>query len=133
MWVLQVSCGRAHLLVLTDGESVFSMGNNSYGQYGRKVVKNEIYSESHKVHRMQDFDGQMVQVACGQDHSLFLTNKGEVYSCGRVTGVQTGVGHYDITSMPTNLGGDLAGVNVIQMDTCGNCCLVVLASGGLFR
>ncbi|XP_070316301.1 RCC1-like G exchanging factor-like protein isoform X6 [Odocoileus virginianus] len=80
--VLQVSCGRAHSLVLTDGEGVFSMGNNSYGQCGRKVVENEIYSESHTVHRMQDFDGQVVQVACGQDHSLFLTDRGEVYSCG---------------------------------------------------
>ncbi|PNI92452.1 RCC1L isoform 6, partial [Pan troglodytes] len=51
--VLQVSCGRAHSLVLTDREGVFSMGNNSYGQCGRKVVENEIYSESHRVHRMQ--------------------------------------------------------------------------------
>ena len=50
---------------------------------------------------MQDFDGQVVQVACGQDHSLFLMDKGEVYSCGRVTSVQTGLGHY-ITSMPTS-------------------------------
>ncbi|XP_072799182.1 RCC1-like G exchanging factor-like protein isoform X2 [Vicugna pacos] len=88
--VLQVSCGRAHSLVLTDGEGVFSMGNNSYGQCGRKVVENEIYSESHKVHRMQDFDGRVVQVACGQDHSLFLTHKGEVYSCGWGADGQTG-------------------------------------------
>ena len=102
MRVLQVFCGRAHLLVLTDGEGVFSMGNNSYGQCGRKVVEKAIYSKSQKVHRMQDFDGQVVQVACGQDHSLFLMDKGEVYSCGRVTGVQTGLGHYDITSTPTS-------------------------------
>ncbi|XP_058425189.1 RCC1-like G exchanging factor-like protein isoform X3 [Diceros bicornis minor] len=88
--VLQVSCGRAHSLILTDGEGVFSLGNNSYGQCGRKVVENEIYSESHKVHRMQDFDGQVVQVACGQDHSLFLTDKGKVYSCGWGADGQTG-------------------------------------------
>ena len=91
------------------------------------------YSESHKAHRKQDFDGQIVQVACGQDHSLFLMDKGEVYSCGLVTGVQTGLGHYDITSMPTKLGGDLAGVNVVQVDTYGDCCLVMLASAGFFR
>ncbi|POI28289.1 hypothetical protein CIB84_007958 [Bambusicola thoracicus] len=42
--VLQVSCGRAHSLVLTDSEGVFTMGNNSYGQCGRKVVEDEIYS-----------------------------------------------------------------------------------------
>uniref|UniRef100_A0A8C0DU82 RCC1-like G exchanging factor-like protein n=1 Tax=Balaenoptera musculus TaxID=9771 RepID=A0A8C0DU82_BALMU len=130
--VLQVSCGRAHSLVLTDSEGVFSMGNNSYGQCGRKVVENEVYSESHKVHRMQDFDGQVVQVACGQDHSLFLTDKGEVYSCGWGADGQTGLGHYDITSAPTKLAGDLAGVNVVQVATCGDCCLAVSVDGSLF-
>ncbi|KAI5764114.1 unnamed protein product [Gulo gulo] len=130
--VLQVSCGRAHSLILTDREGVFSMGNNSYGQCGRSVVENEIYSESHKVNRMQDFDGQVVQVVCGQDHSLFLTDKGEVYSCGWGADGQTGLGHYNITSVPTKLGGDLAGVNVVQVATYGDCCLAVSAEGGLF-
>ncbi|XP_041605888.1 RCC1-like G exchanging factor-like protein isoform X1 [Vulpes lagopus] len=130
--VLQVSCGRAHSLILTDCEGVFSMGNNAYGQCGRNVVENEIYSESHKVHRMQDFDGQVVQVVCGQDHSLFLTDKGEVYSCGWGADGQTGLGHYDITSVPTKLGGDLAGVNVVQVATYGDCCLAVSAEGDLF-
>uniref|UniRef100_H0XSC7 RCC1-like G exchanging factor-like protein n=2 Tax=Otolemur garnettii TaxID=30611 RepID=H0XSC7_OTOGA len=130
--VLQVSCGRAHSLVLTDSEGVFSMGNNSYGQCGRKVVEDEIYSESHKIHRMQDFDGQVVQVACGQDHSLFLTDKGEVYSCGWGADGQTGLGHYNITSVPTKLQGDLAGVNIVQVATYGDCCLAVSADGGLF-
>ncbi|XP_012382723.1 RCC1-like G exchanging factor-like protein isoform X2 [Dasypus novemcinctus] len=130
--VLQVSCGRAHSLVLTDSEGVFSMGNNAYGQCGRKVVGDEVYSESHTVHRMQDFDGQVVQVACGQDHSLFLTDKGEVYSCGWGADGQTGLGHYNITSSPTKLGGDLAGVTVVQVATCGDCCLAVSADGALF-
>lgn len=130
--VLQVACGRAHSLVLTDSEGVFSMGNNSYGQCGRKVVEGEVYSESHKVHRLQDFDGQVVQVACGQDHSLFVTDRGEVYSCGWGADGQTGLGHYNITSAPTRLGGDLAGVRVIQVATYGDCCLAVSADGGLF-
>nr|XP_045000632.1 RCC1-like G exchanging factor-like protein isoform X3 [Jaculus jaculus] len=130
--VLQVSCGRAHSLVLTDSEGVFSMGNNSYGQCGRTVVDNEVYSESHTVHRMQDFDGQVVQVACGQDHSLFLTEKGEVYSCGWGADGQTGLGHYHINSTPTKLAGDLAGVMVVQVATYGDCCLAVSADGGVF-
>ncbi|PNJ85733.1 RCC1L isoform 4 [Pongo abelii] len=113
-------------------DKIFSMGNNSYGQCGRKVVENEIYSESHRIHRMQDFDGHVVQVACGQDHSLFLTDKGEVYSCGWGADGQTGLGHYNITSSPTKLGGDLAGVNIIQVATYGDCCLAVSADGGLF-
>ncbi|KAL6087634.1 hypothetical protein STEG23_035378 [Scotinomys teguina] len=130
--VLQVSCGRAHSLILTDREGVFSMGNNSHGQCGREVVEDEVYSESHKVHRMQDFDGQVVQVVCGQDHSLFLTDRGEVYSCGWGADGQTGLGHYNITSTPTKLGGDLAGVTVVQVATYGDCCLAVSSDGGIF-
>lgn len=34
--------------------------------------------------------------------------------------------------MPTKLGGDLAGVNVVQVATYGDCCLAVSAEGGLF-
>lgn len=44
----------------------------------------------------------------------------------------SGLGHYDITSVPTKLGGDLAGVNVVQVATYGDCCLAVSAEGGLF-
>ncbi|XP_045316943.1 RCC1-like G exchanging factor-like protein isoform X3 [Leopardus geoffroyi] len=113
-------------------DTIFSMGNNSYGQCGRNVVEDEIYSESHRVTRLQDFEGQVVQVVCGQDHSLFLTDKGEVYSCGWGADGQTGLGHYNITSVPTKLGGDLAGVHVVQLATYGDCCLAVSAEGGLF-
>ncbi|XP_003461236.1 RCC1-like G exchanging factor-like protein isoform X1 [Cavia porcellus] len=130
--VLQVACGRAHSLILTDGEGVFSLGNNAYGQCGRKVVEDEVYRESRRVHRMQDFDGRVVQVACGQDHSLFLTDRGEVYSCGWGADGQTGLGHYNITSVPTKLGGDLAGVEVVQVATYGDCCLAVSAEGAVF-
>uniref|UniRef100_A0A8B9TN09 RCC1 like n=1 Tax=Anas platyrhynchos TaxID=8839 RepID=A0A8B9TN09_ANAPL len=130
--VLQVSCGRAHSLILTDSEGVFTMGNNSYGQCGRKIVEDEIYSESHLIHQLNDFDSRVVQVVCGQDHSLFRTEKGTVFACGWGADGQTGLGHYNITSVPTKLGGDIAGVNIIQVSSYGDCCLAVSDEGDLF-
>ncbi|KAM4795095.1 RCC1-like G exchanging factor-like protein [Rhinophrynus dorsalis] len=130
--VLQVSCGRAHSLILTDKEGVFSMGNNSYGQCARKVIEGEIYSESQLIHRVKQLDSRVVQVACGQDHSLFRTEKGEVYSCGWGADGQTGLGHYNICSTPTKLCGDLAGVNIVQVATYGDCCLAVSNEGNVF-
>uniref|UniRef100_A0A6J0UB51 RCC1-like G exchanging factor-like protein n=1 Tax=Pogona vitticeps TaxID=103695 RepID=A0A6J0UB51_9SAUR len=130
--VLQVSCGRAHSLVLTDIEGVFSMGNNSYGQCGRKVVEGEVYSESQLVNRLPAFEDRVVQVACGQDHSLFRTERGDVYSCGWGADGQTGLGHYDITSKPTKVGGDLSGVRIVQVATYGDGCLAVSEDGDLF-
>uniref|UniRef100_A0A673GR44 Williams-Beuren syndrome chromosomal region 16 protein homolog n=1 Tax=Sinocyclocheilus rhinocerous TaxID=307959 RepID=A0A673GR44_9TELE len=92
--VLQVSCGRAHSLVLTDSEGVFSMGNNAYGQCGRKIVEDEVYSGSHVVHKIEGFDSGVTQVACGQDHSLFLTDRGSVYAFGWGADGQTGLFHH---------------------------------------
>ena len=49
--VTDVSCGRAHALVLADNEGVFSMGNNAFGQCGRKIVDGELYSENRKIQK----------------------------------------------------------------------------------
>ncbi|XP_069613541.1 RCC1-like G exchanging factor-like protein [Ranitomeya imitator] len=130
--VLQVSCGRAHSLILTDNEGVFSIGNNSYGQCARRIVEGEIYSESQLIHRVMQLDSTVVQVACGQDHSLFRTERGEVYSCGWGADGQTGHGHYNISSKPTKVSGDLAGVNVKQVATFGDCCLAVSSEGDVY-
>uniref|UniRef100_A0A8C3L5R2 RCC1 like n=1 Tax=Chrysolophus pictus TaxID=9089 RepID=A0A8C3L5R2_CHRPC len=113
--VLQVSCGRAHSLILTDSE-------------GGTVL----LIESHLIHQLNDFDSRVVQVVCGQDHSLFRTKKGAVFACGWGADGQTGLGHYNITSVPTKLGGDIAGVNIIQVSSYGDCCLAVSDEGDLF-
>ncbi|KAM9846328.1 RCC1-like G exchanging factor-like protein isoform 2-T2 [Aulostomus maculatus] len=128
--VVQVACGRAHSLVLTDLEGVFSLGNNSYGQCGRPVVDGEVYSNSHVVHRLEGFSSSVV--ACGQDHSLFLTDAGRVYACGWSADGQTGLGHHRFCSTPTEVGGDLAGVQVQQVSTYGDCSLAVSKDGQLF-
>ncbi|XP_058856930.1 RCC1-like G exchanging factor-like protein [Acipenser ruthenus] len=130
--VLQVACGRAHSLILTDNEGVFSLGNNSYGQCGRKVIEDEVYSGSHVIHRIEGFDSKVVQVACGQDHSLFLTDTGNVYSCGWGADGQTGLGHHRVSSQPTVLRGDLVGVRVRQVVSYGDCSLAVSQEGELF-
>lgn len=130
--VLQVSCGRAHSLVLTDSEGVFSMGNNAYGQCGRKIIEDEVYSGSHLVHKMEGFDSRVVQVVCGQDHSLFLTESGSVYACGWGADGQTGLGHHNKAAFPVPVGGDLEGVKVQQVSTYGDCSLAVSTEGHVF-
>ncbi|KAM3868540.1 RCC1-like G exchanging factor-like protein [Diretmus argenteus] len=131
--VLQVSCGRAHSLVLTDQEGVFSLGNNAYGQCGRQIVEDEVYSGSHIIHKTEGFFcSRVVQVACGQDHSLFLTETGKVYACGWGADGQTGLGHHNISSKPVEVRGELAGVEVQQISTYGDCSLAVSRDGQLY-
>lgn len=130
--VLQVACGRAHSLVLTDQEGVFSLGNNAYGQCGRPIVENEVYSGSHIIHKIEGFSGKVIQVACGQDHSLFLTDQGKVYSCGWGADGQTGLGHHERSCSPVELGGDLDGVHIQQISTYADCSLALSRDGELY-
>ena len=45
---------------------------------------------------------------------------------------KSGLGHYDITSKPTKVGGDLSGVRIVQVATYGDGCLAVSEDGDLF-
>ncbi|KAM6242127.1 LOW QUALITY PROTEIN: RCC1-like G exchanging factor-like protein, partial [Porphyrio hochstetteri] len=125
--VLQVSCGRAHSLVLTDSEGVFTMGNNSYGQCGQKVVEDEIYSESSLIHQLREFDSRVVQVVCGQDHSLFRTKKGAVCACGWGADGQTGRSSAQLASVNSSL----RACDLVQ-GSYGDCCLAASAEGDVF-
>ncbi|XP_066279833.1 RCC1-like G exchanging factor-like protein [Branchiostoma lanceolatum] len=129
--VLQVACGRAHSLILTDREGVFSLGNNAYGQCGRAAVENEEYRGSSQINRVK-IDGKVKQLAAGLDHSLFLTEDGEVYSCGWGADGQTGLGHYKSEHRPTRLRGDIDGEKITQVSTYADCCLAVSEKGDLF-
>ncbi|XP_038669481.1 RCC1-like G exchanging factor-like protein isoform X2 [Scyliorhinus canicula] len=108
--VVQVSCGRAHSLLLTDNEGVFSMGNNAYGQCGRRIVDSEIYrlyvgritvSSEQRRARFIPVDGELMakqvnvpkhlpftgvgkimQVACGGTHAAILNREGNVFVWG---------------------------------------------------
>lgn len=66
--VLDMSAGRAHLLVLTN-EGVFTLGNNAYGQCGRPIILNENYENSRVVHHIPNIKEKKIKaVTAGQDH-----------------------------------------------------------------
>lgn len=65
---IQVASGRAHTVVLTDTNSVWTVGNNAYGQCGRPVIPEEDYGREAYYHQLTALEGTHVkQVECGQD------------------------------------------------------------------
>ncbi|XP_066151101.1 RCC1-like G exchanging factor-like protein [Euwallacea fornicatus] len=105
--ILKLSAGRAHLMVLTN-EGIFLLGNNAYGQCGRKIISNENYSKSNLINYIDKIDGnQIVDIECGQDHSMLITEEGSVYSCGWGADGQTGLGHFNNCSRFTKVKGDI--------------------------
>ncbi|XP_038052104.1 RCC1-like G exchanging factor-like protein [Patiria miniata] len=130
--VAQVSCGRAHSLILTDNEGVFSLGNNAHGQCGRTIIETENYRSNAVIHNIKGIEGTVTQVECGHDHSLFLTEEGAVYSCGWGADGQTGLGHYESVDHPVPLEGDIKGEKIIKISTFADCCLAVSEKGDIF-
>ncbi|CAG9771794.1 unnamed protein product [Ceutorhynchus assimilis] len=113
--ILKLAAGRAHLLVLTD-EGVFLLGNNAYGQCGRKIIPNEDYIKSNVINHLDKIDGKnIVDVECGQDHSLLLAEDGSVYTCGWGADGQTGLGHFKSTENFSKVEGDIQGEKIVQL------------------
>lgn len=68
--IIKCAAGRAHLLALSETGVVYSLGNNSYGQCGRKVIENEDYMGNQTIHRIENLaeNDKIISIECGQDH-----------------------------------------------------------------
>ena len=73
----QAACGRAHTLLLTLGGRVYACGRNVHGQLG-------VHTESTANPQRVDVPSQslIAQVACGDNHSIAVTEDGEVFGWG---------------------------------------------------
>ncbi|XP_050405563.1 RCC1-like G exchanging factor-like protein [Patella vulgata] len=130
--VSSMSCGRAHTVIVTEGEGVYSLGNNAYGQCGRSIVPEEVFRKNPRVNVLTDLPDNIVKVECGQDHTMFLTEEGHVYSCGLGADGQTGLGHYNNIDKPTRLKGDIEGEKIVSISSKGDCVLGISENGEVF-
>ncbi|VDM31912.1 unnamed protein product [Hydatigera taeniaeformis] len=137
---LLASCGRAHsIIVLQNTNSthavLFSLGNNTYGQCAREVIEGEIFTAANaqvtKVLLPPELE-IIKQVECGQDHTLVLSSKGEVFSAGLSTDGQTGLGSTDSVDKLTKIGGALDGLHVKQVSSRGDTALALTECGRVF-
>ncbi|XP_053983627.1 RCC1-like G exchanging factor-like protein [Hylaeus volcanicus] len=130
--IIDMAAGRAHLLVLTN-EGLFTLGNNAYGQCGRPIITDENYNKSRVVHHIPDIKGNKIKaVSAGQDHSILLTESGEVYTFGWGADGQTGLAHYRNEYKPSLVKGDLAGQYITKVACVADCVLALSDKGKVF-
>ncbi|XP_038220844.1 RCC1-like G exchanging factor-like protein [Zerene cesonia] len=131
--VIGLAAGRAHTLILTDNEGVYTLGNNAYGQCGRKIKPSEEYRGSMHSHNIKKLGGdKIIDVVAGQDHSFFLTESGKVYSCGWGADGQTGLGNFEAQGPPAPVRGDITSEKVVKIASTADCVLALNGKGELF-
>ncbi|KAI4884474.1 hypothetical protein NFI96_014102 [Prochilodus magdalenae] len=116
--VASVACGQEHSLALCDSGQVFSWGGGGEGQLGisSPVAKS---TKPGPVYVPSPLPIPVIQIACGNFHSLALTNGGEVYSWGQNNYGQLGLGKAVALQAIPALVQSLTGVPVIQISAGG--------------
>ena len=83
-----MSLGGNHSLILTNRGQVYVCGKGAQGQLGLGMTKNKY--EPVLVQAL--LSKTVTMVAAGANHSLCLTSRGDVYSCGYNVYGQLGLG-----------------------------------------
>jgi len=133
---VRVEAGRSHTLVLTKTDKVLTLGNNAYGQCGRKSIPDEDYFKSNIIHAVTfpelSSGDRIVDICAGIDHSLFLSQSGQVFSCGWSADGQTGLESYNNQDIPTRVRGEIENEVITKVACSGDCVLALNEKGEVF-
>ena len=88
--------GREHTVVLKQDGTVWTFGNNRYGQLGNSMTYEHLTNEDKNIPQQVEFndldsDEYIVSVYAGEYHSAALTSKGNVYTWGSNERGQLGI------------------------------------------
>lgn len=91
-----------------------SFGRNQFGQLGQPEAR--VYEKPTLIPDLQHVN--IIQAACGRNHTLFLTDAGVVYACGDNKSGQCGIGNNSMQSVmkPTRI--NYRGAPIIKV-SCG--------------
>lgn len=96
------ACGDVHTLVLSEDGTIYCFGGGSFGQLGLGIIKNLPVDVDEcpfmpvpKIIEGLKKKEKIVNVACGDSHSVALTANGEVYTWGAAACGQLGLEEID--------------------------------------
>ena len=104
--VQQFFIGGDFVLCLTTDKRVYGWGSNNDGQLGRGYIERNSHFDLYFKPKTIKFSSEsVIQLSCGESHSLALTEKGKVFGWGNNARGQIGCGeeHGDYITSPLHL------------------------------
>ena len=78
--IKMIACGGEHSAFVTDNNLVYTMGSNRCGQLG---IRDSIIKSKCSPVLVEQLQGlHVIDVACGGNHTLIATDRGEAFSWG---------------------------------------------------
>lgn len=120
-------------LILSDDGTVFSFGDNYYGQLGLGTHGNTVVSVATPIDT-SNLDGRKItQIATGGQHCLLLADDGTVFSFGSGGDGQTGLGNFGYNTVATPIvTTNLMGHKINQISAGAFNSLVLADDGSVF-
>ncbi len=89
--VAQVAAGNSHSMILKKNDSLWSVGNNDYGQLGDGTQTERLNPVQVMIADDQPMT-EVAQVSAGMNHTMILKRNGELWAVGRNNKGQLGDG-----------------------------------------
>jgi alpha-tubulin suppressor-like RCC1 family protein len=118
--VVALSAGRSHSVALKDDGTVWTWGDNTYGQLGH--INQEKSSIPKKIYGLQN----VVSVEAGYNHSMALRKDGTVWTWGKNINGQLGIGNQKNTNKPIKVQGL---ENIVYISAGASHCLAIKNDG----
>eukprot|EP01116_Phalansterium_solitarium_P019578 TRINITY_DN5525_c0_g1_i7.p1 TRINITY_DN5525_c0_g1~~TRINITY_DN5525_c0_g1_i7.p1 ORF type:complete len:800 (-),score=297.11 TRINITY_DN5525_c0_g1_i7:580-2979(-) len=128
--ITAVATGIAWSFAISANGTVYGFGLNNYGQLGIGTVQNNVLLPT----VIEALAGITIVAAdAGGNHSVFLSDAGNVYTCGLNTYGQLGLGQsVSSVDIPTLVNDTIAGVRIVQVASGSNFVLLLSDAGAVY-
>ena len=122
--VVNIACGDQYTIVLLEDGTVYGCGRNDNGQLGNNSQTESLTLVPMILTKKIPPGKKVVNIACGDQHTIVLLDDGTVYGCGTNNIGQLGIGNRN-TPKKTLVPMELSGKKVVNI-ACGYDYTIVL-------
>ncbi|KAJ8938616.1 hypothetical protein NQ314_011425 [Rhamnusium bicolor] len=127
--ITRVSCGSMHSMALNQWGHVFTWGSDYHGQLGQNIGEN-IQSIPKIIRALATY--HIVQICCGQRHSIALANSGEILTWGANNFGQLGTGERSASEVLPKVINSLKGIPIAFIACGANHSFAISKSGAVY-